>query len=238
MSLQHIQKNSPRLLPKPAKFEKNPPNGYRVIRKTKCGAGGAGGARCSPIHKQASLAGRLIMLHITKRGQGLLLTGRKQQLCGIIGLTTLQRYPMAQKFRQNRSISQGFRDTSIFVFCNFHEKFEENSKWQPFLARQAFFKNWVNYSAEIPYGSKISSKSLYLAAYLCFAIFVKNSKIQNGSHFWQDKHFLKIGFPTLQRYPMIQKFCRNRSISHSFQGTSIFVFCNFCEKFKMAAIFW
>ena len=44
MSLQHIQKNSPGLLPKPAKFEKNPPNGYRVIRKTKCGAGGAGGA--------------------------------------------------------------------------------------------------------------------------------------------------------------------------------------------------
>ena len=41
MSLQHIQKNSPRLLPKPAKFEKNPPNGYRVIRKTKCGAGPA-----------------------------------------------------------------------------------------------------------------------------------------------------------------------------------------------------
>ena len=66
MSLQHIQKNSPRLLPKPAKFEKNPPNGYRVIRKTKCGAGGAagagraGGARCSPIHKQASRKGRLI----------------------------------------------------------------------------------------------------------------------------------------------------------------------------------
>ena len=69
MSLQHIQKNSPRLLPKPAKFEKNPPNGYRVIRKTKCGAGGAGGAAgaggaggagSSPIHKQASLAGRLM----------------------------------------------------------------------------------------------------------------------------------------------------------------------------------
>ena len=66
MSLQHIQKNSPRLLPKPAKFEKNPPNGYRVIRKTKCGAGGAGGAAgaggagSSPIHKQASLAGHLI----------------------------------------------------------------------------------------------------------------------------------------------------------------------------------
>ena len=64
MSLQHIQKNSPRLLPKPAKFEKNPPNGYRVIRKTKCragGAAGAAGAGSSPIHKQASLAGRLII---------------------------------------------------------------------------------------------------------------------------------------------------------------------------------
>ena len=57
MSLQHIQKNSPGLLPKPAKFEKNPPNGYRVIRKTKCGAGGAGS---SPIHKQASRKGRLM----------------------------------------------------------------------------------------------------------------------------------------------------------------------------------
>ena len=69
MSLQHIQKNSPRLLPKPAKFEKNPPNGYRVIRKTKWGAGGAagaGGARSSPIHKQASLAGRLIITKMDK----------------------------------------------------------------------------------------------------------------------------------------------------------------------------
>ena len=41
MSLQHIQKNSPGLLHTPAKFEKNPPNGHRVIRKTKHGAGGA-----------------------------------------------------------------------------------------------------------------------------------------------------------------------------------------------------
>ena len=59
MSLQYIQKNSPRLLPKPAKFEKNPPNGYRVIRKTKCGAAGAWS---SPIQKQASHKGRLILL--------------------------------------------------------------------------------------------------------------------------------------------------------------------------------
>ena len=50
------------------------------------------------------------------------------------------------------------------MFCNFCEKFE-NSKWPPFLARQKFFQKWDNYSAEIPCGSKISSKSLYLARF-------------------------------------------------------------------------
>ena len=79
-------------------------------------------------------------------------------------MATLQIYPVGQKFRRNRSILQGFRDISIFMFCNFCEKFE-NSKWPPFLARQKFFQNWDNYSAEIPCGSKISSKSLYLARF-------------------------------------------------------------------------
>ena len=122
------------------------------------------------------------------------------------------------------------------MFCNFCEKFE-NSKWPPFLARQKFFQNWDNYSAEIPCGSKISSKSLYLARfsrykYFCVAIFAKISKIQNGRHFWRDKIFLKIGMATLQIYPVGQKFRRNRSILQGFQDISIFVFCNFCEKFE------
>ena len=100
MSLQHIQKNSPRLLPKPAKFEKNPPNGYRVIRKTKCGAGGAGGAAgaggaggagSSPIHKQASLAGRLIKLgctmnvNVTNDTVGLEVQQKKKNLMQLAG---------------------------------------------------------------------------------------------------------------------------------------------------------
>ena len=159
------------------------------------------------------------------------------------------------------------------MFCNFCEKFE-NSKWPPFLARQNFFENWHGYSADIPCGSKISSKSLYLAgfsrykhfcvlqflrkfrkfkmaaifgetkffwklgkvlrrdilwvknfveialsstvfeieAFLCFAIFAKILKIQNGRHFGRDKNFLKIGITTPQRYPVGQKFHRNRSI--------------------------
>ena len=70
-----------------------------------------------------------------------------------IGMATPQRYPVGQKFRRNRSIYYGFRDKSIFMFCNFCEKFE-NLKWPPFLARQKFFENWENYSAEIPGGQK------------------------------------------------------------------------------------
>ena len=50
------------------------------------------------------------------------------------------------------------------MFCNFCEKFE-NSKWLPFLVRQIFFENWHGYSAATPCGSKISSKSLYLARF-------------------------------------------------------------------------
>ena len=46
-------------------------------------------------------------------------------------------------------------------------------------------------------------------AFLCFA---KNSKIQNGRHFWRDKFFYKNGITTPQRYPVGQKFRRNRSI--------------------------
>ena len=60
----------------------------------------------------------------------------------------------------------------------------------------------------------------------------KNSKIQNGRHFWRDKNFLKIGMATLQRYPVGQKFRRNRSILYGFRALSIFMFCNFCEKFE------
>ena len=44
-----------------------------------------------------------------------------------------------------------------------------------------FFENWVNYSAQVTCGSKISSKSLYLAGFhdtniSAFCIFEKNSK--------------------------------------------------------------
>ena len=82
-----------------------------------------------------------------------------------------------------------------------------------------FFENYQEYISLIPCGLKISTKSLYLArlrieANLCFAIFGKNSKIQNGHHYWEEEYFLKIAKGTLLRYPMGRKFRRNRSISH------------------------
>ena len=41
---------------------------------------------------------------------------------------------------------------------------------------------------------------------LCFATFGKNSKIQNGRHFWGGENFLKIAKITFPRYPVDRKF--------------------------------
>ena len=45
-----------------------------------------------------------------------------------------------------------------------------------------------------------------IEANLCFSIFGKNLKIQNGLHFWEDDNFLKIAKSTLIGYPMGRKF--------------------------------
>ena len=45
-----------------------------------------------------------------------------------------------------------------------------------------------------------------IQAILCFAIFGKNSKIQNGRHFWGGETFLKIGKSTALEYPVGRKF--------------------------------
>ena len=81
-----------------------------------------------------------------------------------------------------------------------------------------FFENWHGYSAEIPRGSKISSKTLYLARFSRYKHFYvlqflrKIQKLKMAAIFDETKFFFKIGIATLQRYPVGQKFCRNRSI--------------------------
>ena len=63
---------------------------------------------------------------------------------------------------------------------------------------KSFLKIAKEYISQIPCGSKISTKSLLsrtvkeIEANLCFAIFGKNSKIQNGHYFWGGENFLKL----------------------------------------------
>ena len=80
------------------------------------------------------------------------------------------------------------------------------------LARVHFLDTlWVENFDEIALSRTVKE----IEAILCFAIFGKNSKNQNGCHFWGGENFLKIAKSTLLRYPMGRKFRRNRSISHS-----------------------
>ena len=129
------------------------------------------------------------------------------------------------------------------MFCNFCEKFE-NSKWPPFLARQIFFLNRHGYSAEIPCGSKISSKLLYLV------------------RFSRYKHFYVLQFlRKIRKFKMVpifgeQKFfqnwdnysadipCGSKNSSKSLYLAGFSRYKHFCvlqflrkfRKFKMAAI--
>ena len=71
-----------------------------------------------------------------------------------------------------------------------------------------------------------------IQAFLCFAIFEKNAKIQNGRNIWLDKIFLKIRMGTLYRYPVGQNFVEIALSCTVFLYINIFVFCNFCEEFQ------
>ena len=81
-----------------------------------------------------------------------------------------------------------------FCVLQFCEKLE-NSKWPPFFARNFLFENWHGYSAEIPCGSKISSKSLYLAGFLRYKHFYvlqflrKIRKFKMAAIFGETKFF-------------------------------------------------
>ena len=54
---------------------------------------------------------------------------------------------------------------------------------------------WLENFDEIPLSHTVKE----IEAILCFAIFAKNSKIQNGRHSWGGENFLKIAKSTLVR---------------------------------------
>ena len=57
---------------------------------------------------------------------------------------------------------------------------------------------WVENFDEIALSRTVKE----IEANLCFAISGKNSKIQNGRHFWGGENFLKIAKITFLRYPV------------------------------------
>ena len=57
---------------------------------------------------------------------------------------------------------------------------------------------WVENFDEIALSPTVKE----IEANLCFAIFGKNLKIQNGRHFWGGENFLKIAKSTFLRYPV------------------------------------
>ena len=80
--------------------------------------------------------------------------------------------------------------------------------------QEIFFENFQEYTAQIPCESKISRTVREIEANLCFAKFL--AKIQNAAIFGEGKIFFKIANSTFLRYPVGQKFRRNRSISHGY----------------------
>ena len=61
---------------------------------------------------------------------------------------------------------------------------------------------WVENFNEIALSRTVKE----IEANSCFAIFGKNSKIQNGRHFWGGENFWKIAKSTFLRYPVGRKF--------------------------------
>ena len=72
-----------------------------------------------------------------------------------------------------------------------------------------FCIGWVENFDEITLSCTVKK----IEANSCFSIFGKNSKNQNGRHFWGGEIFLKIAKSTFLRYPVGRKFRRNRSLS-------------------------
>ena len=61
---------------------------------------------------------------------------------------------------------------------------------------------WATNFAEIALSRTVYGKQTILS----FTIFVKNSKIQNGRHFWKEETFLRIEQNILLMYCVGQKF--------------------------------
>ena len=97
------------------------------------------------------------------------------------------------------------------MFCHFWQKFE-NSKWPPFLGEGKILGKlqrlhsldtlWVENFDEIALSRTVKE----IEANLCFAIFGKNLKIQNGRHFRGGEIFFLIAKNTMLKYLWVENF--------------------------------
>ena len=135
-----------------------------------------------------------------------------------IAKTTMLRYPVGENFDEI-ALSRTVKEIEAKL-C--FAKFGKNSKIQNgrhFWGGENFLKIAKITFLRYPVGENFDEIALSrtvkeIEAILCFAISGKNSKIQNGRHFWEKENILKIGKSRFHRYPVCRKFRRNRSISH------------------------
>ena len=109
-----------------------------------------------------------------------------------------------------------------------------------------FFENWHGYSAEIPCGSKISSKSLYLAGFSRYKHFYvlqflrKIRKFKMAAIFGETKFFFKNRHGYSAEIPCGSKISSKSLYLARFSRYKYFSILQFLRKFrkfKMAAIF-
>ena len=94
----------------------------------------------------------------------------------------LYRYPVGQKFCQNRSISLHFQDKRVFVFIQ-----DGCQKWQ-----ENDFCEKLPVDSAIPCGSKIASKIASISLrFRDKRVFAFNTEIQDGRQKWWEKDFCK-----------------------------------------------
>ena len=150
-------------------------------------------------------------------------------------MATLQIYPVAQKFRRNRSILQGFRDISIFMFCNFAKNLKIQNGYH-FWRDKIFFKIGITTLQRYPVGQKISSKSLYLARFSRYKR--KFRKFKMAAIFRREKFFenwekysaeISCGSKILSKLLYLARFLR-------YKHFCVLQFLRKFRKFKMAAI--
>ena len=127
------------------------------------------------------------------------------------------------------------------MFFHFGQKFE-NSKWPPYVGGGNFLKTakstfliypWVKNFDEITLSRTVKQ----IEAILCFAILGKNSKIQNGRHFWRGENFLKIAIGQIPCCLIISTKSLYLTRLRRQKQIRVLLFLAKIRKFKMVAIF-